>query len=74
MQKNVGSKDRAVRIGLSLAMVGTAIFANLSGTWPLILSLGAILLLATVGRGVCPLYGALSLSTRRENAQGGEKR
>jgi hypothetical protein len=67
MQKNVGTLDRRLRLGVSLALAGTALFANLVSPLPLILWIGALLMLVTGGAAVCPLYGVCSISTRSPN-------
>jgi hypothetical protein len=62
MEKNVGTFDRRLRIGLSLGLAAAAVLANLSPGLTLTLWLAAALMLTTGGAGFCPLYRLRNLS------------
>jgi hypothetical protein len=59
MEANMGGKDRLIRAGVGLAMMGLAT-ANLIGPWGWI---GIIPVVSAV-LGWCPVYMVLGLSTR----------
>ncbi len=70
MQVNIGSVDRVVRISFSV-VIGILYFANvLSGTFALLLGVGAIIFLATGSAGMCPLYSLCGISTKQSKNGG----
>jgi len=60
MKPNVGSLDRAVRIAAGLALLSLA-FVGPRTPWGWI----GLVPLATAFAGICPLYGACRVSTRK---------
>lgn len=58
MQKNEGTLDRVIRVGVGLALIGLA-FAHVIGPWGYI----GIVPLLTGGIGTCPLYSLLHIGT-----------
>lgn len=61
MDANMGAKDRLIRVGVGLAMIGLAM-ADLIGPWGWI----GIVALVSAALGWCPVYMALGLSTRAQ--------
>lgn len=58
MSSNVGTVDRALRVGLGLGLIAAAT-TGLAGAWAWV---GAVPLLTALV-GVCPLYRAVKLSS-----------
>lgn len=61
MDANMGGKDRLIRVGVGLAMIGLAM-TDIIGPWGWI---GIVPLVSAV-LGWCPVYMALGLSTRAQ--------
>lgn len=59
MEPNMGGKDRLIRVGVGLAMIGLAM-ADLIGPWGWI----GIVPLVSAALGWCPVYMLIGLSTR----------
>ena len=69
MKANIGLLDRLVRLGL-VALVAVLFFTGqLSAVAAVILGVLAVVFLATTAVGVCPLYMACGISTRKRAAQ-----
>jgi K+-transporting ATPase A subunit len=63
MVKNMGKRDKVIRI-LSALVVGFLIFTGqIAGTLAFILGIFAIVFIATSIVGTCPLYIPLKIST-----------
>lgn len=63
MKKNVGSLDKAVRIGLAAVVVLLNYFEVIDGTLAIILLVLALVLIVTSFANFCPLYAMLGKST-----------
>lgn len=64
MKKNVGSIDKAIRIGIALVIIALYVANVISGTVGIILLVVAGLLILTSIVGFCPVYWPFSISTR----------
>lgn len=65
MQKNMGTVDRAVRIGVAIVVAALFLTGQISGVLAAVLGLFAVVFVATSFVGNCPLYTAIGLSTRK---------
>ena len=65
MQKNMGTVDRAVRIGVAIVVAVLYLTGQISGVLAAVLGLFAVVFVVTSFVGNCPLYTAIGLSTRR---------
>ncbi len=61
-KQNVGTVDRVIRIGLGIILAAIGMFV-LKGTASTIVSIVALIPLATGIAGFCPLYVPFKLST-----------
>jgi len=61
--RNEASWDRALRVGVGLAMLAAGLFRLLSEPWNTALVIFAFVPLATGLMGWCPLYGLAGFST-----------
>lgn len=66
MKKNMGSADKIVRILIALVIAGLYFSQAISGTTAVILSVIAVIFLATAVVGFCPLYLPFGISTRKK--------
>lgn len=66
MKKNMGSADKIVRILIALVIAGLYFSQVISGTTAVILSVIAVIFLATAVVGFCPLYLPFGISTRKK--------
>jgi hypothetical protein len=64
MKKNVGSIDKAVRIGAALVIIALYVANVISGTVGIILLVVAGLLILTSFVSFCPVYWPFGISTR----------
>jgi len=69
MKKNMGTVDRAIRIGL--AVIGALLYfaVSIPGSVALILVIVVVMLLLTSTVAFCPLYVPFKISTRRKYEQ-----
>ncbi len=67
MIKNVGTVDRAIRLGVAVAIIASYLLGYLSGGLAIVLGVVALALLATSLVSSCPAYSLLDLSTRKRN-------
>ena len=63
MIKNVGQTDKIIRIVLALILASLDFFEVIKGGFSWVLSVVAILLLATAFLNFCPIYKVLGKST-----------
>jgi len=67
MSKNVGTIDRILRIILGLALLWLVFFSGMAAFdngWPKVLVLAVgVIMLATAGLRLCPIYSLLGLKT-----------
>jgi hypothetical protein len=69
MKKNIGTIDKAVRLGLA-AIILLLYFTNvISGTLALVLIIVAMILTLTSLIGVCPFYIPFGINTIRKKSQ-----
>ena len=68
MKQNMGIIDRIVRIVLAAAVAALYFTHQLSATAGVVLGILAIVFVVTSVVGVCPLYLAIRLSTKRRPA------
>lgn len=61
--ENVGTRDRDIRIVL-IGLLAILSFFLLHGFWTILAGGVALILLATVITGFCPIYRILGISTR----------
>ena len=69
MKKNMGTIDRVVRAIFAIVVAILYFSGSISGTAAVILSVLAVILLLTSMVGVCPLYGALGISTMKKEGK-----
>lgn len=62
--KNEGTFDRDIRLALGLLLMIPAVFL-LSGIFQIIVSILAVILIATAAMGFCPLYIVLGVKTNK---------
>ena len=62
----MGSADKIVRILIALVIAGLYFSQAISGTTAVILSVIAVIFLATAVVGFCPLYLPFGISTRKK--------
>lgn len=68
MKTNIGSIDRILRVLIALAIAGLYFMDMISGTTAIILLVLAVVFVLTAFVGVCPIYLALGLSTKKKQA------
>ncbi|HVS95619.1 MAG TPA: DUF2892 domain-containing protein [Puia sp.] len=66
MKRNVGYYDRGLRLVLSIGLIVIAAVHVVPGYWNLITWCVAGILLLTGVFGICPLYGACGIDTRKD--------
>ena len=72
MKKNVGLYDRALRLILSVGLFVLASIHVVPGYWNIIVwCLGGIFLLTGLF-GICPLYGACGIDSRKKHEKSGD--
>lgn len=67
MKKNIGSKDRAVRIGLALLILILFFSNSITGTLAVILLIALGVLIITSFSGTCPLYLPFGINTKKKS-------
>lgn len=65
MTRNMGVLDRAIRLVIGVMLLG--LYGATSAPWRYVTLFGLVLV-GTGLTGVCPLYSALDISTRRSTA------
>jgi hypothetical protein len=65
MKANLGTIDRVLRVLVAIVLGVLYVTGVVSGTLGIVLSVVAVVLLATSVFGFCPLYVALKLSTKK---------
>ena len=68
MKKNVGNLDRWVRIILAALLLLLAVVKVVTGTLAVVLLIVAAVLLVTGLVNFCPIWKAIGVSTRKEQA------
>ena len=63
MRSNVGTFDRAIRVGAGVLIGAIVLFGHLPEPAGIILGIAALVFLATGAMRFCPLYGLCSIST-----------
>ena len=66
MEKNVGSKDRTIRIVVAIALIALMYFGHLGETADIIAGIAAVYLLATALLSRCPVLKLAGVSTTVE--------
>jgi quinol-cytochrome oxidoreductase complex cytochrome b subunit len=67
MKKNMGQMDRTIRTVIAVLIVVLYFTNTIAGTLAIILGALAAVLLVTSLVGMCPLYQALGISTRKDS-------
>ena len=67
MKKNMGSIDRALRIGAALVVIGLMVSGIISGTLAIVLGVVSAVFLLTSLAGICPLYSLLGVATCKKS-------
>lgn len=65
MEKNLGGTHRALRFILGIVVAAVGAFAHFGALWRAVTFAVAIVLIATVFTGVCPLCSVLRIGTRK---------
>ncbi len=63
LDKNMGTLDRTVRVGMAAVIAVLYLTGNLSGLAAMVLGILAVVFVATSLVGTCPLYLPFGLST-----------
>ena len=66
MKKNMGNRDRSIRVALAVAVGILYLAGKITGTVAIILGVIAAVFLVTSVMAFCPLYTLLGISTRKE--------
>ena len=66
MKPNIGALDIAARIFIAIVIAGLYFTQQISGTLAIILLILAVVFIITSFFGVCPIYLALGISTRKK--------
>ena len=66
MKSNIGTLDKAARIGAAIVIVSLYFANQLSGTAAVILLIFAGVFILTSFIGVCPLYMPFGISTKKK--------
>jgi hypothetical protein len=69
MERNVGGRDRAVRLILGAVLVAMSFFVEWRGYWGLAPLLAGSALLLTAMLRYCPINAALHMDSRRSRAR-----
>jgi hypothetical protein len=67
MDRNVGTKDAAIRAVMAVILAGVGLFASLPGYLSFCAVLVSIILMATALTRECPVYRILHIATLREH-------
>ncbi len=65
MEKNMGTLDRGIRVGLAAMVILLMLFNVIQGTAAVILGILALVFVVTSAVGFCPLYKVLKVSTKK---------
>jgi hypothetical protein len=68
MTKNMGTIDKAIRIGVALIIVALYFMGKLPGAWAIALLVVALIFVATSFMSFCPLYLPLKISTLKSKS------
>jgi len=66
LKKNMGQRDKAVRILFAVIITLLYFTKVITGAWAIVLGLLALIFLITSSISFCPLYLPLGISTRRK--------
>lgn len=66
MKTNMGTVDRAVRLGLAVLVAVLYVTGQLSGVAAIVLGVVAVVFALTSLVGTCPLYLPFGISTRKK--------
>jgi hypothetical protein len=70
MEKNIGKRDKTIRIIAALVLAVLAVSGTISGVLGVILIIIAAILFITAFVGSCPLYTLLKTSTKEKEEPG----
>lgn len=73
MKANMHAADKAIRVVFALIVAVLYLSGNVTGTLAIVLSIIAIVLIATVFINFCPLYHLLGISTNKKANQSQKK-
>ena len=69
MKKNMGTADKAIRIGIAV-VIAVLYFTNvISGTWAIVLGILAIAFVLTLFVSFCPLYFPFGINTFKKKKE-----
>lgn len=66
LKKNMGQRDKAVRILFAVIITLLYFTKVITGAWAIVLGLLALIFLITSSISFCPLYLPLGISTKRK--------
>jgi hypothetical protein len=69
MTKNMGTIDKAIRIGVALIIVALFFMGKLPGIWAIALLVVALIFVATSFMSFCPLYLPLKINTNKNKTE-----
>ncbi len=69
MTKNMGTIDKAIRIGVALIIVALYFMGKLPGAWAIALLVIALIFVATSFMSFCPLYLPLKINTNKNKPE-----
>jgi len=69
MTKNMGTIDKAIRIGVALIIVALYFMGKLPGAWAIALLVVALIFVATSFMSFCPLYLPLKINTNKSKPE-----
>jgi hypothetical protein len=69
MTKNMGTIDKAIRIGVALIIVALFFMGKLPGVWAVALLVVALIFVATSFMSFCPLYLPLKINTNKSKPE-----
>lgn len=65
MKRNLGKYDRLIRMTLSALLVLGVLSNYIIGTWSIVASIVAVVLIATSLLGSCPIYSIFNVSSNK---------
>jgi hypothetical protein len=69
MTKNMGTIDKAIRIGVALIIIALYFTEKLPGAWAIALLIIALIFVATSFMSFCPLYLPLKINTNKNKSE-----
>lgn len=66
MKKNMGTADKAIRIGIAIVIAALYFTNVISGTWAIILGILAVVFVLTSFISFCPLYMPFGINTSKK--------